>query len=123
MRTNTTIVFQLAYFDADTNTQLQPDVLYTVFILAAENYVDLAANNAFHLSLAYSTDDTAHSSSTLSSGAVAGIVIAAVVAALMLAIAAAWLVRRQWSNKAPVGGQGMRWSSQVDALSDSEELQ
>ena len=119
---NTSLVFTLAYFDADTNVQLQPDVVYT---LVLKSYLT-SDSNAFRLSLTYddvvpaslpsSSSSTAAastaatssiasatstaaaaskvSSSSLSSGAIAGIVIAAVVAAGLLALLVVRLLRR-----------------------------
>ena len=50
--TNTSLVFTLDYFDADTNVQLQPDVVYTI-ILVASDFSSGSASNAFRLSLTY----------------------------------------------------------------------
>ena len=101
--TNTSLVFQLAYFDADTNTQLQPDVDYVLLIDSQwrpdDFHVFDLPSQAFRISLTYDAPSSgSNSSSRLSSGAVAGIVIAAIVAAGLLVAAVVWLVRRQWSG-------------------------
>ena len=93
---NNSLVFSLAYFDADTNTELRPSVVYTLLLLVSSTTTSQwDASNAFRLSLTYSTSDadTTSSSSALSSGAIAGVVLAAVVVALLLALIAVWFVR------------------------------
>ena len=124
---NTSLIFQLAYFDADTNTQLQPDVVYTLLAVSAVGlYQEKQYSNAFRLSLTYATASTnpSGSHSDMSSGAVAGIVIAVVVVALLLVAAVVWLVRRQktsgqasgelqWSMS---GGRGQRGSEDYKDL-------
>ena len=120
---NTSLVFTLDYFDADTNVQLQPNVVYSNIAIAEAGVYDSLLtwrySNAFYLSLTYDTADTNSSSKRLSSGAVAGIVIAAVAVALLLVAAVAWLVRRQLSSKSAGGGGG--WSSHSDAQGSSDE--
>ena len=125
--TNTSLVFTLAYFDADTNIQLRPNVVYTLFLISITSHL-LDASNAFRLSLTYNTvgTDSHSSSSGLSSGAIAGIVVAAVVVAALLVLAVVWLVRRHgpgsspaWSNKSV--SEGLQWSTQSAAQSPSDE--
>ena len=52
--TNTSLVFTLKYFDADTNVQLQPDVVYTMVLLTTGGSM-LLESNAFRLSLTYAS--------------------------------------------------------------------
>ena len=128
--TNTSLVFTLAYFDADNDVNLQTDVVYTLFLYSAGN-INYNTSNAFRLSLTYATADsptTTTSSHQLSSGAVAGIVIAAVVAAVLLVLVVLWLSRRfvsgrppsqLWSTKAAEDSMG--WSMRAEAQSSSSE--
>ena len=125
--TNTSVVFTLDYFDADTNPQLQPNVVYTILILANSG-VSLVSN-AFRLSLTYGAADSSGTSSSnkLSSGAITGIVIAAVVVAVLLVLVVVWLARRQlssasqsWSSKSPTT-DSMQWSIRDDAGGASDE--
>ena len=105
--TNTSLVFTLSYFDADTNVRQQPDVVYTA-VLVADSWYGLDASNAFRLSLTYNpVDSSTSSSSKLSSGAIAGIVFAALVVAVLLALIVVWLLRRQlpaWSKQSSSEG-------------------
>ena len=120
---NTSLVFTLDYFDADTNVQLQPNVVYSNIAIAEAGVYDSLLtwrySNAFYLSLTYDTADTNSSSKRLSSGAVAGIVIAAVAVALLLVAAVAWLVRRQLSSKS-AGGE-LQWAMRGGGGSSSDE--
>ena len=131
--TNTSLVFTLAYFDADTNVQLQADVVYTVILLAGGwhgtggySWYEYDASNAFRLSLTYNSTDsptiiTTSSSSKLSSGAVAGIVIAAVVVAVLLVALVVWLLRCQfplWS-KQPTREE-LQWPMRSDGEARSD---
>ena len=97
--TNTSFVFMLEYFDADTNVNLLPDVVYTIVISSDEGHF-WTQSNAFRLSLTYGTAVVAGTSlsSGLSSGAIAGIVIAAAVVAALLAVIVLQLVRRHRSG-------------------------
>ena len=121
---NTSLVFTLAYFDADTNVQLQPDVVYTVLITpySSTNRV----SNAFRLSLTYdSATSSTSASSSLSSGAIAGIVIAAVVAAVLLLMVVVWLLRRPsgsswWSSKS--SDESSQWSTRRAGGSSSDDF-
>ena len=119
--TNTSLVFTLDYFDANTNVDLQTDVVYTIF-LYKYNYYAWDISNAFRISLTYATTDNSStsSSSKLSSGAIAGIVIAAVVAALVLSLAAVWLLRRQACGGWKSSGDGLQWSAQQDTVTSGE---
>ena len=125
---NTSLVFTMAYFDADTNVQLQPEVVYTVLLVQSSSY-GRDPSNAFRLSLTYAAvvpsppsssssaavtapaaaastaaaaastaSSNTLSSSSLSSGAIAGIVIAAAVAAVLLAVVVMWLLRYRVSD-------------------------
>ena len=62
---NTSLVFTLAYFDADTNVQLQPDVVYTMLLWP---YTSDHLSNAFRLSLTYDDVVSPPPSSSSSSG-------------------------------------------------------
>jgi len=122
---NNSFVFTLAYFDADTNVQIQPNTVYTTFLVNYRSYL-WDVSNAFRLSLTYSPvgTDSGPSSSTLSSGAIAGIVIAVVVVALVLVLLVVWLMRRSgsspsWSNKS--ASETLQWSSRAGAASSSDE--
>ncbi len=122
-RSNTTVVFRLAYFDADTNVQLQPGVVYTMFTLSTMslNSFQQDASNAFRLSLTYSTAP-ADTTPRLSSGAIAGIVIAAVAVALVLLLAVVWLVRRRTSGGSSLWSKSLGgWSTQSDGGSGGDE--
>ena len=117
---NTSLDYTLSYFDADTNVQLQPDVVYTMFIIASSSVV----SNAFRLSLTYDTISPATGSSKLSSGAIAGIVIAAVVVALLLLVLVVWLVRHTLSGASlsnKTARDGLQWSIHSDAQGGSED--
>jgi len=122
---NNSFVFTLAYFDADTNVHLQPNVVYTTFITTSSSYAwDIS--NAFRLSLTYSPIGSGNdsSSSGLSSGAIAGIVIAVVVVALVLVLLVVWLMRRSgaspsWSTKS--ASEGLQWSTGSGAQGGSDD--
>ena len=122
---NTTLVFTLAYFDADTNVQLQPDVVYTVY---TESYNSnfYQVSNAFRLSMTYAAvvPTPSSSSSSLSSGAIAGIVIAAVAAAVLLVLPLVWMLRRfdglsSWSSES--AREGWRRSTRHAGGTSSDE--
>ena len=112
--TNTTLVFTLDYFSPDVNTQLQPDVVYTLLVYARSTY-SFDGSNAFRLSLTYGTGATTTSSNKLSSGTIAGIAVTAVVVALLLVLLVVRLVRRQLSGGSSAGlskatEEGSHWS-------------
>ena len=104
---NTSLVFTLDYFDADTNVQLQPGVVYSNLAIVEagvhEGLYTWRYSNAFYLSLAYGAADADSSSERPSSDAVAGIAIAAVAAALLLVAAVVRLVRRRLLSKSADG--------------------
>ena len=115
---NTSLVYTLSYFDANTNVRMQPDTVYTMFIVASSGY-QWDVSNAFRLSLTYGTARPATGSSKLSSGAIAGIVVGAVVVAVLLLLVVVWLARRMlWSTKS--AGGGLQWSTHTDAQSSEE---
>ena len=115
--TNTSLVFTLAYFDGDTNTNLQPDVTYTLVVVASSSLgsgYGPDVSNAFRLSLTYNAVGTA-TTGRLASGAIAGIVLAAVVVTLLLAFVVVWMVRRCVS-----GGWTLWWTKHTSAESSSD---
>ena len=127
--TSTMLVFTLPYFDADTNLRLQPSLVYTVSLTQVNEALGSVQSNAFRLSLTYNgatAAGTAASSSTLSSGAIAGISIAAVVAGVLLFLTAVWLVRGQscggcslWSSKSS-SDDGVPWFRRSNTASRSD---
>ena len=116
---NTSLVFTMAYFDADTNVQLQPDVVYTLLIESySSNFYQVS--NAFRLSLTYdSATSSTSASSSLSSGAIAGIVIAAVVAAVVLLMVVVWLLRCGKSSMRSRESAGGCWGRLTQRAADS----
>jgi len=122
---NDSVVFTLKYFDADTNVDLQANVVYTVY-LTSVNGIPWKDSNAFRLSLTYSTadTDTTDSTSKLSSGAIAGIVIAVVVMAALLVAVVMRRARRSgssasWSSKS--AGESLSWTGRSGAQSGSSD--
>ena len=108
----------------NTNVYLQPDAVYTLFLITSNDAV-WDFSNAFRLSLTYGTTATplTTSSTTLSSGAIAGIVIAAVVVALVLVLVVVFLVRRQLSGGPSKSGtsDGVQWSMRSGTGSSSDD--
>ena len=127
---NISLVFKLSYFDANTDVDLLPDVVYTLFLASRPGggllHLD---SNAFRLSLSYGTDAIVsdQSSKELSAGAIAGVVIAVVVVAVLLLAVAVGLGRGQisrassspWSSEtAP--DDSLRWSLRLSSQQSSD---
>ena len=123
--TNTTLVFSLPYFDADTNVELQTDVVYTMFMYTVPTHFD---SNAFRLSLTYGSVDSTNtpSSGRLSAGAIAGIVVAAVVVSAALIALVAWMVQRRAraggaSHSSKSASEGLSWSLHSSGKQSNDE--
>lgn len=113
---NSTLVFTLLYFDANTEVDLLPDTVYTIYLYTTGTRKD---SNAFRLSLTYGLDDSnaSQSAKRLSAGGIAGVVVAAVVVVAVLLAGVVWVVQRRMrggggasSSKPAV--DGLQWSLQ-----------
>ena len=119
-RSNTSMVFTLAYFDADTNVKLRTKVVYTIVLVSSDTDL-FEASNAFRLILAYNTTapptiPSSDTSDNLTTGAIAGIVIAAVAVAVLLIVVVVRLVRRSrssfnWSSRP--ASEPLQWPTQA----------
>ena len=124
---NTSFVLTLDYYDADINSHLQPNVVYTLFINSNDGYY-WAQSNAFRLSLTYGAADvvTISADSGLSSGAVVGIVVAALLVGVLLVLVGVRLVRWLLSSASPLwpsfaAVEDLQRSMRSDAHSSGDE--